>query len=373
MPNKKPDQSGRFAYEGLDRVLHEKARLGIMTSLVTRPEGLLFSELKHLCALTDGNLSRHLDVLREAGLVEVWKGFENRRPQTLCRLSADGRARFLAYLEQLEQVIRDAMPKAAKRAARVPDLPKGWQPAYKREKAKGKREKQEAKGQLRQPPAVIRDECAPFVVQLHEVREHGVGGGGGQHRWQFPIHARGNLFGCHQPRTQGPDHLGFPLGAMRHVFIDQPAGVVDDGAMARQQAPGQQVPYPCERVQVVAQVAALACGDDNRSAGPNEISAIQVPRALVEKTQMVRRMTWRMDDTQVGIAGLDHAVRQFRVPDHTRRGPPFRNRRQSANVIRMAVRNEDAIEGPAAKRGSNRIQMRRVAHACVDERRNASL
>jgi DNA-binding transcriptional ArsR family regulator len=123
------EDRGRFAYEGLDRVLHEKARLGIMTSLVTRPEGLLFSELKRLCALTDGNLSRHLDVLREAGLVEVWKGFENRRPQTLCRLSADGRARFLAYLEQLEQVIRDAMPKAAKRAARVPELPKGWQPA----------------------------------------------------------------------------------------------------------------------------------------------------------------------------------------------------------------------------------------------------
>jgi DNA-binding transcriptional ArsR family regulator len=110
-------------------VLHEKARLGIMTSLVTRPEGLLFSELKHLCALTDGNLSRHLEVLREAGLVEVWKGFENRRPQTLCRLSADGRTRFLAYLEELEHVIRDAMPKAAKRSARLPDLPKGWQPA----------------------------------------------------------------------------------------------------------------------------------------------------------------------------------------------------------------------------------------------------
>ena len=61
-------ESGRFAYDGLERVLHEKARLGIMTSLVTRPEGLLFSELKRLCALTDGNLSRHLDVLREAGL-----------------------------------------------------------------------------------------------------------------------------------------------------------------------------------------------------------------------------------------------------------------------------------------------------------------
>ena len=123
------DQPGRFAYDGLERVLHEKARLGIMTSLVTRPEGLLFSDLKRLCALTDGNLSRHLDVLREAGLVEVWKGFENRRPQTLCRLSPEGRQRFLAYLAELEQVIRDAMPKAAKRVDRLPDLPPGFQPA----------------------------------------------------------------------------------------------------------------------------------------------------------------------------------------------------------------------------------------------------
>src|SRR3989304_2299873 len=104
------------------RSLHEKARLGIMTSLVTRPEGLLFTELKRLCALTDGNLSRHLDVLREAGLVQIWKGFDNRRPQTLCRLSAEGRQRFVAYLEQLEQVIRDAMPRAARNAERIPDL-----------------------------------------------------------------------------------------------------------------------------------------------------------------------------------------------------------------------------------------------------------
>src|ERR671939_2164448 len=89
------EQAGRFAYEGLDRVLHEKARLGIMTSLVTRPDGLLFGELKQLCALTDGNLSRHLDVLHEAGLVEVWKGFDGKRPQTLCRLSPQGRQRFL--------------------------------------------------------------------------------------------------------------------------------------------------------------------------------------------------------------------------------------------------------------------------------------
>lgn len=131
MKRKQPreDQAGRFAYEGLDRVLHEKARLGIMTSLVTKPDGLLFGELKRLCALTDGNLSRHLDVLHQAGLVEIWKGFENRRPQTLCRLSPEGRQRFLAYLEELEQVVRDAMPKASRRAERASELPPGWQPA----------------------------------------------------------------------------------------------------------------------------------------------------------------------------------------------------------------------------------------------------
>ncbi len=121
--------SGRFAYEGLDRVLHEKARLGILTSLVAHPDGLKFGELRALCALTDGNLSRHLDVLREAGLVEVWKGFEDRRPQTLARLSTDGRRRFIAYLEELERVVRDALPKAETTPSRAKQLPPGWQPA----------------------------------------------------------------------------------------------------------------------------------------------------------------------------------------------------------------------------------------------------
>jgi DNA-binding MarR family transcriptional regulator len=123
------DEPGRFAYDGLDRVLHEKARLGIMTSLVTRPEGVLFTELKRLCALTDGNLSRHIDVLQDAGLIEAWRGSEGGRPQTLYRLTADGRARFVAYLEELEQVVRDALPKAAKKPERSPELPPGFQPA----------------------------------------------------------------------------------------------------------------------------------------------------------------------------------------------------------------------------------------------------
>jgi DNA-binding transcriptional ArsR family regulator len=101
-------KDGRYAYEGLDRVFHEKARLGIMTSLLAHPNGLLFNDLKALCALTDGNLSRHLQMLREAGLVEIWKRHDNPRTQTLCRLSSDGRGRFLAYLEELEKVLRDA-------------------------------------------------------------------------------------------------------------------------------------------------------------------------------------------------------------------------------------------------------------------------
>ena len=121
--------TGRFAYDGLDRVLHEKARLGILTSLVAHPDGLKFGELRTLCALTDGNLSRHLDVLREAALVEVWKGFEHRRPQTLVRLTPDGRQRFIAYLEELERVIRDALPKASGATGRTRQLPPGWQPA----------------------------------------------------------------------------------------------------------------------------------------------------------------------------------------------------------------------------------------------------
>jgi DNA-binding MarR family transcriptional regulator len=100
--------SGRFAYDGLDRVIHEKARLSVLTSLVAHPKGLVFGDLKSLCGLTDGNLSRHLQVLQDAGLVEISKGFDRNRPQTLCRITPQGRARYLDYLAVLEQVVRDA-------------------------------------------------------------------------------------------------------------------------------------------------------------------------------------------------------------------------------------------------------------------------
>jgi DNA-binding MarR family transcriptional regulator len=121
-----PDTPGRYAYGGLDRVLHEKARLGIMTSLVTRPSGLSFNELKQLCALTDGNLNRHLDVLQKAGLLDVIKGYVGRRPHTQCRLTTTGRRRFLDYLTELEQVIRDAQ---AGTAGARGDFSAGFAPA----------------------------------------------------------------------------------------------------------------------------------------------------------------------------------------------------------------------------------------------------
>ena len=123
------DASGRFAYEGLGRVFHEKARLGIMTSLVTHPRGLVFSDLKELCALTDGNLSRHLQVLHDAGFVEVWKGFQRNRPQTLCRITDDGRARFLQYINVLESVVADALTAARSAPAPGGALSEGFSPA----------------------------------------------------------------------------------------------------------------------------------------------------------------------------------------------------------------------------------------------------
>ncbi|MFN0054220.1 MAG: winged helix-turn-helix domain-containing protein [Planctomycetales bacterium] len=125
-----PAGAGRFAYDGLDRVMHEKARLGILTSLVTHADGMLFTDLKEQCALTDGNLNRHLKVLQEAGFIEVWKGMHRKRPQTLCRITRQGRDRFLEYLSALEQVIADAAEGV--RAAPNPaaeQMLKGWSPA----------------------------------------------------------------------------------------------------------------------------------------------------------------------------------------------------------------------------------------------------
>jgi DNA-binding MarR family transcriptional regulator len=117
MKAKPQDSAARFAYEGLDRVLHERARLSILTSLATSPKGLTFNHLKQLCGLTDGNLSRHLRVLEKGKVVEILKGHEHNRPQTICRITGAGRKRFVEYISALEQVVRDAADASNKETA----------------------------------------------------------------------------------------------------------------------------------------------------------------------------------------------------------------------------------------------------------------
>ena len=126
MRSRKQSRQG-FAYDALDSVIHERARLSVLTSLVTHPKGLGFADLKSMCALTDGNLSRHLQVLQEAGLVEISKGFEHNRPQTVCKITSEGRRRYLEYLTVLEQVVRDAALAAKDEPAGT--ARRGWAPA----------------------------------------------------------------------------------------------------------------------------------------------------------------------------------------------------------------------------------------------------
>ena len=108
MKTKNFKSTAPYAYEGLDRVIHERARLSVLTSLVTHPDGLSFVELKKLCGLTDGNLARHLQVLAADGMVRLSKEDDAGRAQTTARVTHSGRKRYLEYLTILEQVVRDA-------------------------------------------------------------------------------------------------------------------------------------------------------------------------------------------------------------------------------------------------------------------------
>lgn len=114
--------ASRFAYAGLDRVIHEHARLSMLTSLISHPAGLSFGELKSLCALTDGNLSRHLQVLESEKLVTSARTMQGSRPITRCRITPFGRKRYLEYVEVLERVLQDAS-KAVKERGRAAAAP----------------------------------------------------------------------------------------------------------------------------------------------------------------------------------------------------------------------------------------------------------
>ncbi|MGA8493589.1 MAG: transcriptional regulator [Terriglobales bacterium] len=96
-------------FQQLDRVIHEKGRLAIMSMLAASPE-LSFTELRDALAMTDGNLTTHIRALQEAGYVSVAKSFQNRRPLTTCSLTAAGRKAFTEYINLLEQIVQQNRP-----------------------------------------------------------------------------------------------------------------------------------------------------------------------------------------------------------------------------------------------------------------------
>ncbi len=89
----------------LDRIIHERLRLAIVSALSVNPT-LTFAELKKLLATTDGNLSVHSRKLEDAGYIAVEKKFEGRVPRTEYRLTASGRAALERYLTHMEALIR---------------------------------------------------------------------------------------------------------------------------------------------------------------------------------------------------------------------------------------------------------------------------
>ena len=90
----------------LDRVIHEKGRMGIMSLLAAAPE-LSFTEVRDTLQMTDGNLMSHVRTLQEAGYLVVSKAFQNNRPLTTLSLTTAGEKAFAAYIALLEKIVRD--------------------------------------------------------------------------------------------------------------------------------------------------------------------------------------------------------------------------------------------------------------------------
>lgn len=89
----------------LDRVIHEKGRLAIMSMLAATTE-LSFTEMRDALGMTDGNLTTHIRALQQEGYISVAKSYQNRRPLTTCSLTASGRKAFAQYIDLLEKIVR---------------------------------------------------------------------------------------------------------------------------------------------------------------------------------------------------------------------------------------------------------------------------
>lgn len=89
----------------LDRVIHEKGRLGIMSLLAATPQ-LSFTEIRDSLKMTDGNITAHVRTLQEAGYIAVTKAFQGGRPLTTYTVTPAGRKAFTAYINLLEQIVQ---------------------------------------------------------------------------------------------------------------------------------------------------------------------------------------------------------------------------------------------------------------------------
>jgi DNA-binding MarR family transcriptional regulator len=106
---------------GLDEVVHQRHRLGILT-ITAEVRRVEFSYLRESLQLTAGNLSRHIAVLAEAGLVEVEKGYEGRRPRTWVSITPAGRKALAAEMKTLGALVRRHQSTAPARRTASPRL-----------------------------------------------------------------------------------------------------------------------------------------------------------------------------------------------------------------------------------------------------------
>jgi len=108
-----------FAFNGLERIFHERGRLAVCACLVAHHDGMRFTELQDACGLTDGNLNRHLHALAEVGIVASERVRGRGRPTTIVRITEPGRTRFLAYVDELEAVVRGVQRRAESPSSRL--------------------------------------------------------------------------------------------------------------------------------------------------------------------------------------------------------------------------------------------------------------
>ena len=108
-----------FAFSGLERIFHERGRLAVCACLVAHPDGMRFTELQEACGLTDGNLNRHLHALAEVGIIESSRVKGRGRPTTIVHITEPGRTRFLAYVDELESVVRGVQRRAETASSRL--------------------------------------------------------------------------------------------------------------------------------------------------------------------------------------------------------------------------------------------------------------